>query len=62
MERMLLLDMMSQLHLYGMRSSYDEIMVMALNAKDCRGIAAMWCSLAVPAPEKHIWPLRFLET
>lgn len=27
MERMLLLDMMSQLHLYGMRSSYDEIMV-----------------------------------
>lgn len=27
MERKLLLDMMSQLHLYGMRSSYDEIMV-----------------------------------
>jgi len=30
MERMLLLDMMSQLHLYGMRTSYDEIMVNCL--------------------------------
>ena len=49
MERTQILDLMSSLKLYGMRSAYDEVMAAGIKASTSRPVSSVtFCSLRSP--------------